>query len=482
MKINILTVYLFLLQTTFFAQNKSINNSEQPISSKTSHLHQNININTDPVNNKSDVLNPYVFNVRFHILKRTDGSGPTQNIEESEMMNAMKILNTNFNSFSIYFKYNGFDIMTNNDFVKIVDNSNCGTNCPPNTFSNLITTAFYSTPSYYSFTALNIYIVEKIDEDPSTLISTKVGYYDGAGNIAITPNYLLTNILVREAGHYFTLIDVDHQTNPCEKVDGSNALTSGDRVSDTPACPLLTFANFGATCNYISTGARDCTGINGSLGALYVNVPVKNFMINFVNNCNTLNANYEPGNGNFTFGQKMKMRDKIQEYINAPNVVTPIENALTTIASLYQPFSVITLPNGTKQHKFQKGFTYGFYDVVAPNPISANTSITPIISNITADYRVRIFQVNTSLYVNDFQWVYANTPNTLLATNTNNTYSFGKIVSSSQFGVYPFTTQILDNLQVNDPKLKENLKENQYHIITKVNENGEETQEVIYKK
>ena len=113
-----------------------------------------------PINTSS-----YVFNIKFHIIKNTNGTGVTQYYGEAEVMNALKILNTTYNPFNIYFKYKGFDVIQNSTYMKI--RSSVGGAFNQNTthplFNDLVAYSKSMTNPIYDYNAFNLFILEKIN-------------------------------------------------------------------------------------------------------------------------------------------------------------------------------------------------------------------------------------------------------------------------------------------------------------------------------
>lgn len=435
---------------------------------------------------------PYVFNVRFHIVKNTNGTGVTQNYGEAELMNAMKILNTTYNPFLIYFKYKGFDVIQNSTYMKI--RSSVGGAFNQNTthplFNDLVSYSKTMTNPVYDYSAMNLFILEKIDESTTTLQTQTAGVANLPGvNSAFSYNSFLTSTLPHEIGHNFNVLHT-HQGSGgagCELVNGSNSSSAGDLVADTPASYSFSSSNVNTSnCTFVQSNppvlqCNSTTIGTPAYGSGIHIMPIKNFM-STNNSCRTLGALYSPGNAHFTVGQGERMRTTIAQYINVTTNPYGFYNAKTTVASLYQPFSVVNLANGFQQHRFQKGFTYKFPNNNLPDPLTATTNDIPLNANYTIDYPVRIYEVNTSALASDYQYVSVSLPPTSIQNTDNQPYFSGRIVSSNQLGSNNYTTRELDEQQANDATLLQNLSPNEYHIITKERKDGTVEQQILYKK
>jgi hypothetical protein len=436
-------------------------------------------------------VNPtrYIFNVEFHIVKNTNGTGPTQNFGEAEMMNAMKILNTTFNPHSIYFKYKGFDVIQNSNYMNIRSFNNAYTNQVAGlTFAQLV--AFSKTgasPVYDNF-AMNLFIVEKIDSIIGQTIPATSGYTSGPSVDSVYGyDYFLTPTLPREIAKNFSLLPTFYNWNTtnCELVNGSNSATAGDGVSDTPASPLYIGSIHvnSTTCQY--NGAyTDCSG--ASYGT---NILVSNFMSPICTPCRTLAANYSPGTANFTTGQISKMRTFIGLYYNNTSNLYGYKNAKASLTDLYKPYKVTNI-GGVKTHYFQKGFDYTFYNTYPASGAAtvANTDIRPLITNITIDYCCTIGQINFGnqvplngpcLQVLSNLAPYGRLSQEIIVDDETEFIS-GTIASLKSLVTGSFKTQTLDKKQVNDPNLEENLSKDEYHVITKMTPSGKTVQKVIY--
>lgn len=276
---------------------------------------KNIHYNVQTDANSTAANEKYVFNVKFHIVKETNGSGVTANFGEAQVLNAIMILNTNFNQFNIFFKYIGFDVIKNSLYTKILSGTPVPNIIPTQkSFTDLVLFSKTASPIVvYDDFAMNLFIVDKIDQNGINLLNQVAGvaYKPGIDSAFSYDNFLAAT-LPHEIGHNFDLFHTweGWNTPNCEHVSGDNWQIAGDEVQDTPASHQLTNANNTSVCSYTNiSNTVDC------LGVLYVNVPNKNFMASN-NSCRQLSTNFLPGNAEFTPKQGIRMRQQINAYIN----------------------------------------------------------------------------------------------------------------------------------------------------------------------
>ncbi len=441
----------------------------------------------------------YVFNVKFHIVKNDDGSGVTATYGENEVMNAIMILNTNFNQFNIFFKYKGYDVINSTSFMKVRAANFPDTNLSHPTFDQLLE---YSktgmTNPVYDYNAMNLFIVEGLDYSTISPFNPMVrGAAKMPGIDSIYGhNHLLSKTLPHEIAHNFKLYHTyqDYGTENCEHVANFgdifyNSDTHGDRIEDTKASFMFggAYAN-PATCTFQNpNGYADC------IGTPYVDVPIKNYMSS-TNPCQDLHSTYLPGTGEFTSGQGVYMRNIIALYYNHPNNFYGFNNAKNTVESLYQPFetipyggniirSVTDNNDGTAEvcrnmlirHRFQKGFDYAFTNLNPSDPSIATLIDLPEIINTTYTFGVQINQVNPDI-VNDV-FVDCNRGSFCQTED----FVKGLVVSTNVLGSMNLTLEELNEIQVKDPELYDKLMSQYYHIINKETSSGAVKQTFIYK-
>lgn len=461
--------------------------------------------------NKSvQISNPtdkYVFSVKFHIIKNDDGSGVTAAYGEIEVMNAIMIMNTNFNQFNIFFKYVGYDIIPNTSFMRVRVANFANTDLSYPTFDQLLD---YSktgmTNPVYDYNAMNLFIVEGLDYStlsPYNIMVAGAAKMPGIDSI-YGYNYFLSPVLPHEIAHnFFLLHTAEHYGTPdCEHVDPANynSDTKGDMVEDTKASFMFGsgYTNT-TTCTFQNpNGYVDC------IGTPYANVPVRNYMSS-INSCQNFGANYLPGNGEFTPGQGNVMRNTIASYYNHTNNFYGLSNAKNTIESLYQPFEItpssyigpttVTDDNpgdglatvcrtySVPTYRFQKGFTYQWYYVTdyLTNTFDwyeGETLVNQPNLELSFQIGIKIPQINDDIVIIGPACTRGANIGTVCHEEP---FAGGKVSSSTNLISTQYEEIILNGTQISDPALIEILESGKYHIITKEIQSGEQTQKTIYK-
>lgn len=444
--------------------------------------------------------NKYVFNIKFHIVKNTDGSGVTANYGENEVMNAILILNTHYNPFNIFFKYRGFDVIKSTLNMRIRSSATSGLpnqNIANPFFADLVQ---YSktgmTSPVYDYNAMNLFIVEGIDFNTATPFTPRtagVAYTPGIDSV-FAYNTLLTSTMPHELGHNFNLLHT-HQgsgATGCELVNGSNSATAGDLVTDTPASHVLALANVNtASCTYQNTAnLADCTG------TVYSNVPIKNFM-STNNLCRILGAGYLPGNAVFSLGQGNRMREQIETYYNNANNTYGYSNAKNDIESLYEPFAIVGIggSTGSSTTAYSKSYTpnetntganvwncptYTLRFQKGLNWIFSNSTIGTLNKTITDQYN---YSINNHLLNVQIPYLSSDIYQSggIECFSSYEPYIKGDIKSLTNLGSQVIMYETLDEIKAADPNLYEQLQSQEYHIITKETESGFTDQKIIYK-
>lgn len=299
----------------------------------------------------------YVFNVKFHYITDGTTTGATSQLGLDQAMNAIMILNTNYNQFNIFFKYKGFDYIVAPQFMNINAQANTlNVSSSDPTFTAMIdySKTGMSIPVYDS-SAMNLFVVDKIDKSITSGAPQVAGvaYLKGIDS-AYTLSRFLTSTLPHEIAHNFNIVHTWENSgthiistgpplwvpNPaCELVSGVNWETAGDFIQDTPAAHPLNqggIVNVLNPCQYVNP-----TQIIDISGAVYNNVPYKN-MMSSTNGCRQLTTiTMLPGIAEFTPGQGTYMRNHLSAYINSSLNIYGYANAKTTVKSLYEPFERI---------------------------------------------------------------------------------------------------------------------------------------------
>ena len=152
-------------------------------------------------------------NVQFHVVRMSDGTG---GVNESYVNQITDLLNGHFNPHGIYINKSGVDYISNSGYYNMNDSS----------FNSLIATN--NNPN-----AVNFYLVNssswagKAQEIPSK-------------NLVLVNSFALSGVAAHELGHclnlWHTFQGTKAGTSGCaEFISGSNCISCGDYVCDTPA-------------------------------------------------------------------------------------------------------------------------------------------------------------------------------------------------------------------------------------------------------
>lgn len=438
--------------------------------------------------------NKYVFNIKFHIVKNDDGTGVTANYGEAEVMNAIMILNTHYNPYNIFFKYQGFDVVYSTLHMKI--RSFVGGAANQNTshpfFTDLVQ---YSktgmTAPVYNYNAMNMFIVEGIDISTVDGLAKTAGVANRPGvDSVLAYNTFLSSSMPHEIGHNFNLYHIHEgwNTTNCEHVSGDNSSIAGDFVTDTPAAHTLSSTNINtANCSY-----QNPSNLNDCVGTQYTNIPIRNFMATN-NSCRILGTGYLPGNAVFSQGQANRMREQIENYYNNSSNPYGYYNAKNTVESLYEPYSQIPImsnviasitddgiPNGMSivcryfsgyTFKYQKGFNYIFNRY----GVTTNEAVNQIPSY--EDYGTFIItQLNPS-----YEHPFGNVCYRGAKICGLETMAGGKIYTTQNLGSMNMSETNLTPQDLENPNLIDNLPNQTFNIIVKETNTGDTKSETIYK-
>ena len=165
-------------------------------------------------------------NVFFHIVRNSNGTG---GINPNLLTSVMNSLNQYYNPHGIYFVNSGVNFINNTNYLQIDGESEAISLAQTNNNAN----------------AINIYIVDSLW---SNIIGTALNI--PSNRLVIRSDYLLSPVTSHEVGHCLNLLHT-HETYYCvEAINGSNCLSCGDQVCDTPADPGLNSNNMSG-CTYV---------------------------------------------------------------------------------------------------------------------------------------------------------------------------------------------------------------------------------------
>lgn len=464
----------------------------------------------------------YVFNVKVHYV--ANNVPITQ--QEIRAIDMVGVMNLNFNSAEIYFKYAGFDNIANASYLQI-SGSNIGNLYPTNT----------------GF--VDIYVVDLIENSINTLgvcydwsnnlgsvrkvIAIRKDKLPNYTNVAPTNNELGWNTLAHEVGHYFGL-DHPHQrwkispnpTNPSlptyqaipdlnlwtdcsiidENLNGSEWASKGDFIQDTNpdkvydmyknsvspgkyyGPPTCTLVQNGWLPNSVGGCPNNTINFNSALGAV------------FNPNLNNIMGYYQECSQIFTTGQYSRMRSYIST--NLSNTYKFLLIKQNTISSLYQPFlkrggtqttgietaNMRTIEPNLEETgvnvwncpqyylRYQKGFNTSFSTYSGIQNKTGNIQFNHVNSNGTLALQIPVIDPVNIVGVEGINWD---------CFASFEPYTKGTVLSTSSFGSQNLNQQVLTPTQASDPNLINNLENQRYHIITKETDAGFKIQKVIYK-
>ena len=249
----------------------------------------------------------YTMNIYVHIVRSSNGQGLSNNV----LSTIISSLNSSFQGTNINFILSGSEFI-NNDYY----------------YTNMTgkESQLFSVNPHCA--AIDIYVLGQ---------STTWGAAGYAQNIPSTAlivhgNYYNTSSLPHEMGHCLGLYHTHHGTvnegggdfNQCaELVNGSNATTCGDYISDTPADPSQWSSN---SCNYIGTGV-DANGNTYNPDAL-----------------NLMSYAYKPCRNTFSSLQANRMKDFIDISPILQNALKKYISGSTNLCSSGGQYSVVNAP------------------------------------------------------------------------------------------------------------------------------------------
>jgi hypothetical protein len=189
------------------------------------------------------------FSVVVHIAKDTFG---TTNFDLTKLTSSMEYLNASFAPICVNFEICDIRYINNFNFDDW--------DITKNGYESI---CLFSEPKH-----INIFFVQKTTTPEGNGYASQEGISSSSGNIVVlNKNFLVSNLL-HYIGHYFGLLDTFEAG---ENVDGSNCISAGDKICDTPADVQFGFS--GTNCEY-NLSYKDANN-------QYYKPLVENFMSNY---------------------------------------------------------------------------------------------------------------------------------------------------------------------------------------------------------
>lgn len=331
------------------------------------------------------VLNVYYWQVNDSNGEFNPNNNPNQVLNETRVLESVAYLNKLYNEFNIYFKYLGFEVIpeTPADLPnKVWEETSPGSgsyHCvtydgfDPDGYGRVsrcqISQFFdWVEANYYNPNAINIYVPYGTQ-----------GYAGAADGHLSTRSVLAASrltdfVLTHEVGHN---LNIRHTRSSIERVTRDpedpnfNAATAGDQVVDTNAqrpfrkSTPINGSHFPYVdldiCEYAPTGNDFNNPLPLELDNVGEAYAIQNYDItNAMSDCSPC----QDENSKLTMGQGIRARETI---FNNSGVGDVFEGAITTVASLYEPYKgeyyiAGPAPSPPNPPLFQPGFKYRFFE------------------------------------------------------------------------------------------------------------------------
>lgn len=162
-------------------------------------------------------------NVQFHVVRNSNGTAAFAAATATATANDMiDYLNSEFNQHDIFFRSIGINFINNTNFVSIDSSSEAQNLASQNNNDN----------------ALNIHLVNNLWMTVGGTVAGKALDIPSI-NLVIRNESAINSIMVHEAGHCLGLYHTHETAFGTESTNGSNCITAGDKICDTPADPNL---------------------------------------------------------------------------------------------------------------------------------------------------------------------------------------------------------------------------------------------------
>ncbi len=234
------------------------------------------------------------FNLRFIVVTKDDGTfdglNGIPNFNDALLSSIVAKVNTNFSGSNITFNYCGREVINNSNLTNISGR-----------YPTLFSTAYYPN-------AINVYIVSNLQSGVLGISPIGGGGSSSVNWIGLIANNFIDSnandrVLTHELGHFFGLLHTFHNNN--ELVNGSNCLSAGDLICDTPADRWMQ-----AGCSNTVSASCLYTGNCRDQNNVIIQPSVNNFMSYYRAVCRTA----------FTPQQKMTMKLNELNYISIKNL------------------------------------------------------------------------------------------------------------------------------------------------------------------
>ncbi len=206
--------------------------------------------------------------VQLWIHRQSDGSG---GINDQQALDALDELNANFAAAKMKF------VPCEGNGISYIENTNLYDISVPSFWYDNVIEQFYQKDD-----VINIYFAHEVSNTCGKGSFPWETEYTGVFmNTSSSTCMPIGTNLTHEMGHYFGLLHTHEAFYGLERADGSNCLTAGDRICDTPADPGLHLGNWSNydTDNCVYTGS-----LTDAVGDAYA-PDEKNFMSYATYNC-----------------------------------------------------------------------------------------------------------------------------------------------------------------------------------------------------